>query len=450
MRILAKQNKYKQLQQDRLPGDVPNTPSRRLSFAIRSSVSIRQLRSIYSENRLHESYFSHKHAAAVVMRIPNLIYHKAVGGMVLASEAQELVKAVLALSEELERPEVLRKVEGDKICQLITCFAALRLRPPEATLTALIGELLDTRTRKLPMKHPDLLAELVWSCSTLGLSNSVLWVELRTICMQLLFEDAFGCDNLARLALGFASSNQYDPQLFCRILTRLKPRMPLLSGVVAASIVWSIGHVGHRDVGIANMLLRHLGSRISEVSQDVLVQAVHGYAQLGLTCNEFVSAVDNVVNRNTARFTPQQLLLLLKGLAAYPPAEVRITCTARVARTLRQHLACLSFHDLADLSVSLAALGHVDRRTWTEVNDTAAKICGAASCSDVVKLLVGAAQVRVVDLSLLEAVMPIALSKAGTLTATQAAGLFAACDGCGATGIKDQLMAAMMRCSDKR
>lgn len=70
----ASGNRYVELQRDLLPGDVPNSPVRRLSYRIQHALTLKQLAHIYFTHRHKPQIFKDKHVSAILMRIPNLLY----------------------------------------------------------------------------------------------------------------------------------------------------------------------------------------------------------------------------------------------------------------------------------------------------------------------------------------------------------------------------------------
>lgn len=72
----AKRNPYVELEQDLLPGGVPNTPWRRLLLRIKNTWTLRQLLELYAANHYKTAVFNDKHRTALFNRIPSLIYYR--------------------------------------------------------------------------------------------------------------------------------------------------------------------------------------------------------------------------------------------------------------------------------------------------------------------------------------------------------------------------------------
>jgi hypothetical protein len=77
----AKRNPYVELEQDLLPGGVPNTPWRRLLLRIKNTWTLRQLLDLYAANRYKTAVFDDKHRTALFNRIPSLIYYRCAHGL---------------------------------------------------------------------------------------------------------------------------------------------------------------------------------------------------------------------------------------------------------------------------------------------------------------------------------------------------------------------------------
>lgn len=61
----------------------------------------------------------------------------------------------------------LSTLQGAKLCQLLACCAALRVRLPPPVAAAWMRELARDSGAKMPVKQPELLAALVWGVATL-------------------------------------------------------------------------------------------------------------------------------------------------------------------------------------------------------------------------------------------------------------------------------------------
>jgi hypothetical protein len=69
-------NRIKQLELDLLPGGVPNTPTRRLSYHIKHALSLRTLHDLYAGNSHKTAFFEAKHVASIVTKAAKLTYHR--------------------------------------------------------------------------------------------------------------------------------------------------------------------------------------------------------------------------------------------------------------------------------------------------------------------------------------------------------------------------------------
>jgi hypothetical protein len=59
-----------------LPGGVPNTPARRLTFRLRNAASLWELAEAYRRARPVPALWAPKHGAAILMRAARLMYYR--------------------------------------------------------------------------------------------------------------------------------------------------------------------------------------------------------------------------------------------------------------------------------------------------------------------------------------------------------------------------------------
>ncbi len=84
-------NRIKQLERDLLPGGVPNSPNRRLSYAIKHALSVHKLARLYASNAHKLVWFKDKHVAAMLMRAASLLYYRQGLMLVAVRPAQTLM-----------------------------------------------------------------------------------------------------------------------------------------------------------------------------------------------------------------------------------------------------------------------------------------------------------------------------------------------------------------------
>lgn len=219
---------YEEASRDLLPGGVPNTPLRRISYDIKHAINIQELVTAYDRHRRNGPNFKAKHHAAVLMQIPDLLYIKASAGQLDAQAP--LVARLLDTAQQALAADgaVARLLEGPKIVKLLFCASALRVAPPRGLADALADELLRDGGKKVPSVQrsstspaaagsdaAQLLIELAVSWASIGSpGRDDLWDELRAVALAAVAcQHPFTLQQLADLAAAFAASGHADDRL---------------------------------------------------------------------------------------------------------------------------------------------------------------------------------------------------------------------------------------------
>jgi len=161
-------NRFRELEADTLPGGAPNTLNRRLTYWAAHCYAPRELLALLREHGAKGGEFKPRHAAAVLMRLPTLLFHRlpSTGGGAAAA-ADDLVAVLAALPPWAGDEPTVRLLEGAKLCQLLAVCGRLGAPPAGAALRAWVRELCRGGGAKLRQATPETLAAAAWGLAAL-------------------------------------------------------------------------------------------------------------------------------------------------------------------------------------------------------------------------------------------------------------------------------------------
>ena len=191
----------------------------------------------------------------------------------------------------------------------------------------------------------------------------------------------FNAQNIAGIALAFATAGHVELQLFTALARAAKRCLCECSAQDLGHISWAFAMAGHADVQLFTALAEAAKQRLGEFNAQDVANTSWAFAKVGHADVQLHTSLARAAKQCLSEFNAQDVANTTWAFAKASHADVQLFTAFAMAA--KQRLGEFSAQDIANLSWAFAMAGHADVQLFTALAEAAKQRLGEFNAQDV-------------------------------------------------------------------